>query len=81
MLKRLPTKLGDVLILTTDQEYRTFAVGRVTALGQQDFHLPSDVKHFGDRDAALASAKGLLLPGGRVFLIDIDTDTWSEIHV
>jgi hypothetical protein len=78
MSRTLPTKLGDVLILTTDRAYRTFAVGLAKA-GQQDFHEPSAVKYVDSRDAALALAKALVAPGGRIFLRDLDTKEWTEL--
>jgi hypothetical protein len=35
---RIPTKVGDVLILRTNQSFSTFAVGPVMTDGQHDFH-------------------------------------------
>ena len=79
MAKPPQTRPGDVLILTTDQSFRTFAVGRVVSHDQLDFHEPSDVQHVDGRASALKLAKVLIAPGGKVFLRDLDTEIWSEI--
>jgi hypothetical protein len=74
------TRPGDVLILTTDQAYRTFAVGRVVSDGQKDFHKTSDVKHVRNRANALALAQTIIAPEGRIFMWDLDGDIWSEVQ-
>jgi hypothetical protein len=46
MAKRLPTMIGDVLILrTANSSYGTHAVGLVSKNGQQDFEHQRDVKY------------------------------------
>jgi hypothetical protein len=80
MAKRMPTQRGDVLILQTSQSFTVYAVGAVFEDGQQEFdHQAQDVKHVGDRAAAVTEAKALVAPGRRMFLRNIDTDVWSEI--
>ncbi len=79
MLKRISTQAGDVLVLRTANSYTIHVVGRVLNDGQQDFQNQSDLKYERDRGAALAVAKTLRSPGRRIFLVDLDTDTWSEI--
>ena len=37
-MQRLPTQIGDVLMLQTERGIKIHAVGRVTKHGQQDFH-------------------------------------------
>jgi hypothetical protein len=77
--KRIPTHLGDVLILWTTQSYAVHAVGRVSKDGQQDFSSESNVHYEIDYAAALAQAKALVVPGGRIFFRNIDTFDWNEI--
>jgi len=79
MATRIPTQLGDVLILQTTRSYAIYAVGRVSKDGQQDFGSEKDVKYETDYRAALAHAKTLVVQGRRVFLRNIDDDEWSEI--
>jgi hypothetical protein len=52
---------------------------RVSTDGQQDFQNQSGMRYETDRGAALIMAKGLRSPGRRIFLVDVDTNTWSEI--
>ena len=79
MVKRIPTQLGDVLILRTDHSFTLHAVGQVTKDGQQDFDTHKDVKYTSDRATALADAKALVVPGRRIFCRNLDTGDWSEI--
>jgi hypothetical protein len=79
MTKRIPTRLGDVLILHTSKGFTVHAVGQVTSDGQQDFHHQTKAKYIDDRREAETFAKALTEPGGRVFFRNIDTDEWSEI--
>jgi len=79
MAKRIPTQLGDVLILQTTQSYTIYAVGRVSKDGQQDFSSEKDVKYETDYRAAVARAKALVVRDRRLFLRNIDADDWSEI--
>jgi hypothetical protein len=79
MPKRIPTHLGDVLILGTTQSYAVHAVGRVSKDGEQDFSSDANVHYEIDYAAAVARAKALVLPGGRIFVRNIDTGDWNEI--
>jgi hypothetical protein len=79
MMKRIPTRLGDVLILHTAKAFTVNAVGQVTSDGQQDFHHQTTAKYIHDRGEAETFAKTLVKPGGLVFFRNIDTDEWSEI--
>jgi len=80
MAKRIPTHLGDVLILRTTQSYAVYAVGRVSKDDQQDFSSEANVNYEIDYAAAVAKAKALVLPpGGRIFFRNIDTGDWKEI--
>ena len=79
MAKRIPTQLGDVLILRTTKSYTVYVVGRVSKDGQQDFGSEKDVKHESDYDTAVAQARALVAQGRRIFLRNIDADDWSEI--
>ncbi len=56
-----------------------YAIGRVSHVGQQDFSGESGVKHARDDVAAVALAKDLVAPGGRIFLLDVDTGAGSEV--
>jgi hypothetical protein len=79
MAKPIPTHLGDVLILRTTQSYAVHAVGRVSKDGQQDFSTEANVNYEIDYAAAVAQAKALVSPGGRIFFRNIDTGDWREI--
>ena len=79
MAKHIPTKLGDVLIVRTDQSFTIYAVGRVFNDGQRDFHGQPNVTYVSDRAAAVAEAKTLVMPGRRIFFRNLDTGDWSEI--
>jgi hypothetical protein len=67
MTTRIPTEVGDVLILRTDQSFAIYAVGQVSKTDQQDFCAQVNVKHVRERAAAVAEAKALLVPGRRIF--------------
>jgi hypothetical protein len=77
--KPIPTQVGDVLILRTDQSFTIHAVGQVLRDGQQDFHAQMNVKYVSDRAAAEAEAKALVVPGRRILLRNLDTGDWSEM--
>jgi hypothetical protein len=79
MTKRIPTRVGDVLILRTSRSFTVYAVGTVSEDGQQDFGSHAFPTHVTDAAAAMAIAKSLRTSGSRVFLSDIDTGDWSEI--
>jgi hypothetical protein len=77
--KRIPTRVGDVLILRTRRSFIVYAVGAIAQDGQQDFGSHAFPTHVTDDAAALALAKSLRRPSSRVFLADIDTGEWFEI--
>jgi hypothetical protein len=79
MVKRIPTHIGDVLILLTTQAYTIYGVGRVSREGQQDLGNQADIKYANDHAAAVAEAKALVAPGRKIFPQNIDTNDWSEI--
>ena len=77
--KRMPTQMGDALILRTHESFDIYAVGKVSEDGQQDFREHGHVEYVHDRASAIATATALVVPGRRSFYRDIDTDAWSEI--
>ena len=77
--RTIPTQIGDVLILRTQQSFTIYAVGLVYEDGQQDFHHQTNVKHVTSREAAIAEAKAIVIPGRRIFVYDIDTGDWSDV--
>jgi hypothetical protein len=79
MVTCIPTQLGDVLILRTTESYTIHSIGRVSKNGQQDFGTETNVKYEIDHAAAIARAKSLVVPGRRIFFLDIDTGDWSHI--
>jgi hypothetical protein len=79
MAKRIPTRLGDVLILRTEQSFSIYAVGPVYKYGQQDFRGQTNMKYVNGPQAAIAEAKSIVIPGRRIFVLNIDTADWSEI--
>ena len=79
MPKQWPTEIGDVLILRTRMSYTVYAVGSVAIAGQHDFSHSERVRHVGTHAEAVTTAKALIVPGGRIHLLDIDTGEWSEI--
>ena len=79
MAERIPTQVGDVLILRTTQSYSVHAVGRVARNGQQDFGSGRNVTYEIDYAAAVAQAKALVRPGRRIFVRNIDTGDWNEV--
>jgi hypothetical protein len=79
MARRIPTQVGDVLILRTDETFAIHAVGVVSKDGQQAFRGQTDVKYVSGHADALAEARAILVPGRRVFLLDIDFGDWSVV--
>ena len=80
MPTRIPTQIGDVLILGTDKTFSTYAVGRISTDGQQDFRGQTNVKYVSGHPAAVAEAKALGAPGRRILFRNIDDmGDWSEI--
>jgi hypothetical protein len=80
MVKRIPTQVGDVLILRSDQSFTVQVIGAVSKDGQQDFeNRQMPLKYETDRAAAVAQAKALVAPGRRIFFGHLDTGNWSDI--
>ncbi len=79
MATRIPTEIGDVLILRTTQSYMVHAVGLVSERGQQDFGHDTKTTHMSDYGAAVAHATALVGSGRRIFVRNLDTGEWSEI--
>ena len=77
--KLRPTEVGDVLILGTRQSYTVYAVGSVATARQNDFSHSELVVHVPTHAEAVDIARALVVPGGRIYLSDIDTGEWSEI--
>jgi hypothetical protein len=80
MARRLPTQVGDVLILRSDRSFTIHVIGAVSKDGQQDFeNQQMPLKYETDRAAAVAQAKALVAPGRRIFFRHLDTGEWSHI--
>jgi hypothetical protein len=79
MTKHIPTRLGDVLILRTNQSFTMHVLGEVSRDGQQDFQNQTNTRYVIDRAVAVTEAKAIRAPGRRIFLRNIDTDDWAEI--
>ena len=76
---RIPTEVGDVLILRTEQTFSIHAIEVVTKTGQQDFRGQVHVKYVRNDEEALTEARAMWVPGRRIFLLDIDSGDWSQI--
>jgi hypothetical protein len=76
---RMPTVLGDVLILQTETGVRIHAVGRATKAGQQDFHHSEAPIYIVDHAEAIAAARRFVAPGCKIFLLILEGGDWSEI--
>ncbi len=77
MIGKIPTRFGDVLILTTERASRPHMVCPVSTDGQQGWIA---VRHWvSGRPAALAKARSLVIPEGRIFLKDHDSGEWGKI--
>lgn len=79
MEKQRPTEIGDVLILRTSLSFTVHAVGPVVAAGQHDFSKSEQVCHVASHAEAVTTAKSIVAPGRRIYLLDIDTAEWSQI--
>ena len=79
IVNRIPTRIGDVLILETTQSYTIYGVGKVSKDGQQDFGSHTDITYADDRASAVIQANALVAPGRKIFFRNIDTGEWSEI--
>jgi hypothetical protein len=75
----MPTHSGDVLILLTSKTCFPYAVGEVSKDSQQDFGSEFNVMHFAGLAEALRQAKALVVPGRRIYLLNIDTGDWALV--
>ncbi len=74
---KIRTRFGDVLILTTERAGSIHLVCPVSVDGQQG---RSGNRHtVSGRPEALAKARSLVVPEGRIFLKDHDSGEWGEI--
>jgi hypothetical protein len=78
-VKRIPTQLGDVLILQSEKGVKIHAVGRVARRGQQHFHAAPAPLYVRDHHEALAVARTLVAPDGHIYLMKMDSGDWSEV--
>lgn len=78
---RMPTQVGDVLVLRTNINSLTVhAVGLVSKDGQQDFSGHMNVTYVKDGAAAMVEATALVQPGRRIVMWNLDTGEWSDLH-
>ena len=78
MTGKIPTQIGDVLIVTTEAG-TIRAVGAIHKDDQQDFSGQISPSYVSGRAAAEAQAKALVTPGRRIYLRNKDTGDWNEI--
>ena len=74
---KVPTRFGDVLILTTERAGSIHLVCPVSVDRQQG--CTADRHKVSGRPAALVKARSLVVPEGRIFLKDQDSGEWGEI--
>jgi len=79
MLRRMPTQRGDVLILAATQSFSTYAVAMVYKDEQQDFGNGFNGRYLASLPEAMKEAKALVMPPGRIYLINIDTGDWAIV--
>jgi len=77
--ERIPTQIGDVLILSTKTSCQVHAAGPVTQDGQQALGDQTCLSYVPDEAKRVMAAKALVIPGRRIFRLDIDADDWKEI--
>ena len=77
MTGKIRTRFGDVLILTTERAGSIHLVCPVSVDGQQGG--TADRHAVSGRQAAVAKARSLVVPEGRIFLKDQDSGEWGEI--
>lgn len=69
-----------MLILETGRGLKIHAVGRVTNANQRDFHRANPAPIYViEHTEAVTLAQTLVSRGGRIFLVKIDKDRWSEL--
>ena len=77
MIGEIPTRLGDVLVLTTERAGSIHQVCPVSSDGQQG--CTADRHTVSGRAAAVAKARSLLVQEGCIFLKDRDSGNWAKI--
>jgi hypothetical protein len=75
---KVPTRIGDVLILTTAGGGSMYALGGIPGDAQQDLRNSGSLKYVTGRQTAETEAKLLVMPGRQIFLRDIHTGEWEE---
>ena len=70
---------GDVLILTTEKAGSTHLVCPVSTNGQQGGSADRHSHTVSGRAAAVAKARSLVVPEGRIFLKDQESGEWGGI--
>jgi hypothetical protein len=78
-LASIPTQRGDVLILMTILRPASYALAMVSIDGQQDFGAGYNVMNVPDFTLAMKQAKALVLPGCRIYVLNVDTGEWTLI--
>lgn len=81
MLKSMPTKRGDVLILATTQNSYNYAVATVHEDGQQDFGPEFNGRYVASLEVALTQAKAFVMPRGQIYLVNIETGDWVAMSI
>jgi hypothetical protein len=76
---RVPTRIGDVLILTSPGGGGLYALGGISVDGQQDLHYLGGLQYVKGRQVAESEARLLVIPNGDIYLRDIHTGEWDEI--
>ena len=77
MTRKVPTRFGNVLILTTERTGSIHLVCPVSIDEQQGCTV--DQHKASGRPAAVAKARSLVVPEGRIFLKDQDSGEWGQI--
>jgi hypothetical protein len=79
-MEKMPSTIGDVLILVTRRTFTAYTVGLISEDYQQDFmRHQSNISHPNDIAGALSTARSILVDGRRIFLRNMDTNEWSQI--
>jgi hypothetical protein len=76
---RIPTEIGDVLILRTTESYTTHAVGLISERDQQDFSQHTKITHLERLSCGGRSWEDPCRNWRANFRGNLDTGAWSEI--
>jgi hypothetical protein len=82
MTDKIPTQVGDVLILKTDKAGSTYAVGSIKRDGQQDFKgemIGESQQRVKGYEKAKTTAKAMVMPGRVIYIRADDTGQWEEL--